>query len=116
MLARWKQITTPGTAKLALTLAMLRRLIISIGFDLLTIQPATALDQVSLQLKWRHQFQFACYCKGRWKFCFRAAAYFLDCFPSDRGHLGVAMWFANVPPQNLESLVKSLGRGPILSV
>jgi ABC-type nitrate/sulfonate/bicarbonate transport system substrate-binding protein len=61
MLVRSKQTTTHGKARLAPKLAMLRRLIISIGFGLLTIHPAAALDQVSLQLKWQHQFQFSGY-------------------------------------------------------
>jgi ABC-type nitrate/sulfonate/bicarbonate transport system substrate-binding protein len=38
---------------------MLRRLIVAAGFVLLATHAAAALDQVSLQLKWRHQFQFA---------------------------------------------------------
>ena len=31
------------------------------GLVLLALHPAAALDQVSMQLKWRHQFQFAGY-------------------------------------------------------
>jgi class 3 adenylate cyclase/ABC-type nitrate/sulfonate/bicarbonate transport system substrate-binding protein len=61
MLVRRKPTTTHGKAKLAPKLAMLRLLIISIGFVLLATHPAAALDQVSLQLKWKHQFQFAGY-------------------------------------------------------
>ena len=41
--------------------AMLRRLIIATGLILLASHPASALDQVSMQLKWKHQFQFAGY-------------------------------------------------------
>jgi class 3 adenylate cyclase/ABC-type nitrate/sulfonate/bicarbonate transport system substrate-binding protein len=41
--------------------AMLKLLIIAAGLVLGAPQPAAALDQVSLQLKWRHQFQFAGY-------------------------------------------------------
>jgi ABC-type nitrate/sulfonate/bicarbonate transport system substrate-binding protein len=40
---------------------MLRRLIIAACLVLLASHPAVALDQVSLQLKWKHQFQFAGY-------------------------------------------------------
>ena len=40
---------------------MLRLLIIAIGLVPLIATPAAALDQVSLQLKWKHQFQFAGY-------------------------------------------------------
>ena len=32
-----------------------------VGFVLFSLKPAVALDQVSLQLKWKHQFQFAGY-------------------------------------------------------
>jgi len=40
---------------------MLRRLIVAACLALLASHPAAALDQVSLQLKWKHQFQFAGY-------------------------------------------------------
>jgi class 3 adenylate cyclase/ABC-type nitrate/sulfonate/bicarbonate transport system substrate-binding protein len=40
---------------------MLRRLIMAACLVLLASHPASALDQVSLQLKWKHQFQFAGY-------------------------------------------------------
>jgi class 3 adenylate cyclase/ABC-type nitrate/sulfonate/bicarbonate transport system substrate-binding protein len=40
---------------------MLRRLAIATCLLLLASHPAAALDQVSLQLKWKHQFQFAGY-------------------------------------------------------
>jgi class 3 adenylate cyclase/ABC-type nitrate/sulfonate/bicarbonate transport system substrate-binding protein len=40
---------------------MLRRLIMAVWLVLLASHPAAALDQVSLQLKWKHQFQFAGY-------------------------------------------------------
>jgi ABC-type nitrate/sulfonate/bicarbonate transport system substrate-binding protein len=40
---------------------MLRRLAIAACFALLASHPAAASDQVSLQLKWKHQFQFAGY-------------------------------------------------------
>jgi class 3 adenylate cyclase/ABC-type nitrate/sulfonate/bicarbonate transport system substrate-binding protein len=39
----------------------LRRLIMAVCMVLLASSPAAALDQVSLQLKWKHQFQFAGY-------------------------------------------------------
>jgi class 3 adenylate cyclase/ABC-type nitrate/sulfonate/bicarbonate transport system substrate-binding protein len=39
----------------------LRRLIMAACLVLLAPHPAAALDQVSLQLKWKHQFQFAGY-------------------------------------------------------
>ena len=44
-----------------LGLVMLWRLIVAAGLVLLTSHSATALDQVSMQLKWKHQFQFAGY-------------------------------------------------------
>src|ERR1017187_9198056 len=40
---------------------MLRRLVMAACMVLLASHPAAALDQVSLQLKWKHQFQFAGY-------------------------------------------------------
>ena len=40
---------------------MLRRLAIAVCLVLLASHPAVALDPVSLQLKWKHQFQFAGY-------------------------------------------------------
>src|SRR4030081_3121823 len=40
---------------------ILRRLVMAACLVLLTSHPAAALDQVSLQLKWKHQFQFAGY-------------------------------------------------------
>jgi class 3 adenylate cyclase/ABC-type nitrate/sulfonate/bicarbonate transport system substrate-binding protein len=40
---------------------MLRWIIIAAGLVLLAPHPAAALDQVSMQLKWKHQFQFAGY-------------------------------------------------------
>jgi class 3 adenylate cyclase/ABC-type nitrate/sulfonate/bicarbonate transport system substrate-binding protein len=42
-------------------LALLRRLIAGVSLLMLTLHPAAALDAVSLQLKWKHQFQFAGY-------------------------------------------------------
>src|SRR5271170_3178082 len=42
-------------------LAMLIRLIMAAYLVLLASHPAAALDQVSMQLKWKHQFQFAGY-------------------------------------------------------
>jgi class 3 adenylate cyclase/ABC-type nitrate/sulfonate/bicarbonate transport system substrate-binding protein len=42
-------------------LSMLRWLILAAGLVLLAPHPATALEQVSMQLKWKHQFQFAGY-------------------------------------------------------
>jgi class 3 adenylate cyclase/ABC-type nitrate/sulfonate/bicarbonate transport system substrate-binding protein len=44
-----------------LKLALLRRLIVSACLALAASHPAAALDAVSLQLKWKHQFQFAGY-------------------------------------------------------
>ena len=41
--------------------AMLRWLIMAVAVVLLAPHPADALDQVSMQLKWKHQFQFAGY-------------------------------------------------------
>src|SRR5260370_41737241 len=40
---------------------MLRWLIMAVCLVLLASHPAAALDQVSMQLKWKHQFQFAGY-------------------------------------------------------
>jgi ABC-type nitrate/sulfonate/bicarbonate transport system substrate-binding protein len=40
---------------------MFWRLIVAVGLILMASDPATALDQVSMQLKWKHQFQFAGY-------------------------------------------------------
>src|SRR6202163_829182 len=42
-------------------LALLRRLITAACLVILPSHPAAALDQVSMQLKWKHQFQFAGY-------------------------------------------------------
>jgi class 3 adenylate cyclase/ABC-type nitrate/sulfonate/bicarbonate transport system substrate-binding protein len=42
-------------------LALLRRLIVSVCLALAASRPAAALDSVSMQLKWKHQFQFAGY-------------------------------------------------------
>src|SRR5260221_6749497 len=41
--------------------AILRRLGMAVCLALLASHPAAALDPVSLQLKWKHQFQFAGY-------------------------------------------------------
>src|SRR3954451_19054896 len=38
-----------------------RRVILAASLVLLASHPAAALDQVSMQLKWKHQFQFAGY-------------------------------------------------------
>ncbi|WP_456658698.1 ABC transporter substrate-binding protein [Bradyrhizobium sp. JR3.5] len=40
---------------------MLRQLALAVCLFLLASYPAVALDPVSLQLKWKHQFQFAGY-------------------------------------------------------
>ena len=42
-------------------LALLRRLIVGASLVLAASHPAAALDAVSMQLKWKHQFQFAGY-------------------------------------------------------
>jgi ABC-type nitrate/sulfonate/bicarbonate transport system substrate-binding protein len=42
-------------------LALLRRLIVGASLALAPSYPAAAFDQVSMQLKWKHQFQFAGY-------------------------------------------------------
>src|SRR5882757_10714953 len=42
-------------------LALLKRLIVGASLVLAASDPAAALDAVSLQLKWKHQFQFAGY-------------------------------------------------------
>jgi class 3 adenylate cyclase/ABC-type nitrate/sulfonate/bicarbonate transport system substrate-binding protein len=41
--------------------ALLKRLVLAACLILLASHPAAALDQVSFQLKWKHQFQFAGY-------------------------------------------------------
>ena len=46
---------------MALNPALMIRLIAAACLMALASQPAAALDQVSLQLKWKHQFQFAGY-------------------------------------------------------
>src|SRR4051794_25578336 len=46
---------------ISLKLALLRRLTVMASLVLAASHPATALDAVSLQLKWKHQFQFAGY-------------------------------------------------------
>ena len=48
-------------AVLAQQADLLRRLVMAACLVLLASHPAAALDQVSLQLKWKHQFQFAGY-------------------------------------------------------
>jgi class 3 adenylate cyclase/ABC-type nitrate/sulfonate/bicarbonate transport system substrate-binding protein len=48
-------------AALAQRQDLLRRLVMVACLVLLASHPAAALDQVSLQLKWKHQFQFAGY-------------------------------------------------------
>jgi ABC-type nitrate/sulfonate/bicarbonate transport system substrate-binding protein len=48
-------------AKLARQPDMLRRLAMAACLVLLASHPAAALDTVSVQLKWKHQFQFAGY-------------------------------------------------------
>jgi len=61
-------IKSLGTAAAAWLLAAcaqqqngLKRLVIAACLVLLASHPAAALDTVSLQLKWKHQFQFAGY-------------------------------------------------------
>jgi ABC-type nitrate/sulfonate/bicarbonate transport system substrate-binding protein len=49
-------VTTTGP-----TLSMSKRLVMAACLVLLASHAAEALDQVSLQLKWKHQFQFAGY-------------------------------------------------------
>ena len=53
-----------GAAEPQATLRWLRLLVTRLALPLvapLFVSPAGALDQVSLQLKWKHQFQFAGY-------------------------------------------------------
>src|SRR5882724_5815996 len=52
-----KKVEPPIRPKLAL----LRLLIVGASLALAASHPATALDAVSMQLKWKHQFQFAGY-------------------------------------------------------
>src|SRR3984893_17498311 len=54
-------------------LALLRRLIVAACWILLASHPAVALDQVSMQLKWKHQFQFAGYYAALEQGFYRAA-------------------------------------------
>src|SRR5258707_2354863 len=54
-------------------LDMLRRLIMAACLVLLALHPAAALDSVSLQLKWKHQFQFAGYYAALEQGFYRAA-------------------------------------------
>jgi class 3 adenylate cyclase/ABC-type nitrate/sulfonate/bicarbonate transport system substrate-binding protein len=54
-------------------LALLRRLITAACLVLLASHPAAALDQVSMQLKWKHQFQFAGYYAALEQGFYRAA-------------------------------------------
>jgi ABC-type nitrate/sulfonate/bicarbonate transport system substrate-binding protein len=49
------------TALSAAGLLVLKRLVAAAGLILLTSCPVMALEQVSMQLKWKHQFQFAGY-------------------------------------------------------
>src|SRR5258706_13997820 len=57
--ARMSQKVEPPPAKSKL--ALLRRLIVGATLVLAASHPAAALDAVSMQLKWKHQFQFAGY-------------------------------------------------------
>lgn len=50
----------PLAARAQLT-NILRQFVVAACLLLLALQPAAALDQVSMQLKWKHQFQFAGY-------------------------------------------------------
>jgi class 3 adenylate cyclase/ABC-type nitrate/sulfonate/bicarbonate transport system substrate-binding protein len=54
-------------------LALLTRLIMAASSVLLASHPAAALDQVSMQLKWKHQFQFAGYYAALEQGFYRAA-------------------------------------------
>src|SRR6266699_5899133 len=57
--ARMTQNVEPPPTKSQL--ALLRPLIVGASLVLAASHPATALDSVSMQLKWKHQFQFAGY-------------------------------------------------------
>jgi ABC-type nitrate/sulfonate/bicarbonate transport system substrate-binding protein len=57
--ARMTQKVEPPPTKSKL--ALLRRLIVGASLVLAASHPAAALDAVSMQLKWKHQFQFAGY-------------------------------------------------------
>src|SRR4030081_2696289 len=52
---------------------ILRRLVMAACLVLLASHPAAALDQVSMQLKWKHQFQFAGYYAALEQGFYRAA-------------------------------------------
>jgi class 3 adenylate cyclase/ABC-type nitrate/sulfonate/bicarbonate transport system substrate-binding protein len=56
-----------------LKLALLRRLIVGACLMLAASHPAAALDAVSMQLKWKHQFQFAGYYQALEQGFYRAA-------------------------------------------
>jgi ABC-type nitrate/sulfonate/bicarbonate transport system substrate-binding protein len=71
-----KEGKTTGKAIVTLTrptLALLRRFIMAACWILLALHPAAALDQVSMQLKWKHQFQFAGYYAALEQGFYRAA-------------------------------------------
>src|SRR5258708_8412310 len=57
--ARMTQKVEPPPTKSKL--ALLRRMIVGASLVLAASHPAAALDAVSMQLKWKHQFQFAGY-------------------------------------------------------
>jgi ABC-type nitrate/sulfonate/bicarbonate transport system substrate-binding protein len=72
----WRRKQDTGKAIVPLTkpmLALLRRLIVAAFWILLASHPAAALDQVSMQLKWKHQFQFAGYYAALEQGFYRAA-------------------------------------------
>jgi class 3 adenylate cyclase/ABC-type nitrate/sulfonate/bicarbonate transport system substrate-binding protein len=50
-----------SSSQFRVKLALLRRLIVGASLVLAASHPAAALDSVSMQLKWKHQFQFAGY-------------------------------------------------------
>jgi ABC-type nitrate/sulfonate/bicarbonate transport system substrate-binding protein len=56
-------------------LALLRRLIMAACLVLVASHPAAALDQVSMQLKWKHQFQLAGYYAAFEQGFYRAAGF-----------------------------------------
>src|SRR6266699_2199569 len=69
--ARMTQKVEPPPTKSKL--ALLRRLIVVASLVLAASHPATALDAASIQLKWKHQFQFAGYYQAIEQGFYRAA-------------------------------------------
>ena len=59
--SRWKAITHHFLTQTRPKCTLLNGLMLVASLMLATLHPALALDAASLQLKWKHQFQFAGY-------------------------------------------------------